>query len=112
MVAWLAVLVAQISGLWHVAGQLLTGAAGTAPPAGSATPTGLVIIAAVAVAAVIVAALARGGRAAVLLMDRPLTGRTRAQRRKSLSAAFQRQLNPDAPGRVRPRAPSPALAAA
>jgi Family of unknown function (DUF6412) len=44
--------------------------------------------------------------------SRPLTGRTRALREKSYGAAFQRQLNPDAEGRARPRAPGAAPAAA
>ena len=43
---------------------------------------------------------------------RPLTGQGVALREKSWSAAFQRQRDPDAAGRPRPRAPSAVPAAA
>ena len=103
MAVWLAALVAQLSGLWHVPGQFGGSPAGLAPG-----PSGLMIVATVAVAALVVVALARGGRAAALLMAVPLTGQARAQYRKSLGAACQRQRDPGARGRARPRAPSPA----
>lgn len=102
MVAWLAGLLMQVAAFWLPAGH----AAG--PPSAS----GLMTVAAVALTAMLAAFLARGGRIAAVLTARPLTGRAAALRRKSWSAAFQRQLNPDAAGRARPRAPSAAPAAA
>jgi hypothetical protein len=76
------------------------------------TPSGLVAIAAAALAGTVVALLAQSAWLAELAASGPLPGRAAALRRKSWSAAFQRQLNPDAPGRARPRAPSAAPAAA
>lgn len=108
MIAWLTAALAQFTGSWPLVGHLLAGLAG---PAGSAPTTGLMVLAAVALTGVLAAVLAYGGRAAVLTA-RPLTARANAQRDKSLGAAFQRQLNPDAAGRARPRAPSAAPAAA
>jgi hypothetical protein len=70
------------------------------------------VLAAVALTGMLAAVLAHGGRIAAVLTARPLTGRATALRRKSWCAAFQRQLNPDAAGRARPRAPSAAQAAA
>jgi hypothetical protein len=68
-------------------------------------------VAAVALTGMLVAFLAHGARIAAAVTARPLV-RAAAQREKSWSAAFQRQLNPDAAGRVRPRAPSAVPAAA
>jgi hypothetical protein len=75
-----------------------------------ATPSAVLAVAAVTLAAAVIAVLTRapwpgaaptaGPRLAVAL------------RRKSWGAAFQRQRNPDTPGRARPRAPSAAPAAA
>lgn len=76
------------------------------------TPSGLLAIAALALAGAIVALLAQSARLAGLASSLQLIGRAVALRRKSWSAAFQRQLNPDAPGHARPRAPSTAPAAA
>ncbi len=75
-------------------------------------PSGLMAVAAVALAGAVVALLAQSARLAEQYASGPLIGRAVALRRKSWSAAFQRQLNPDAPGHVRPRAPSAAPAAA
>jgi hypothetical protein len=102
MVALLAGLMTQVAGFWLPAGH------------SAATPSasGLMAVAAVALTAMLVAFLAHGGSIAAVITARPLTGRAAALRRKSWSAAFQRQLNPDAPGRARPRAPSAAPAAA
>jgi uncharacterized protein DUF6412 len=102
MVAWLAGTLMQMAAFWLSAGHL---AASPSAPA-------LMAVAAVALTAMLVAILARGGRLAAVLTARPLTSRAAALRRKSWSAAFQRQLNPDAAGRARPRAPSAAPAAA
>jgi len=100
MIAWFAVLLAQPAGYWPVSGHAV------------ATPSGLMAVAAIALTGVIIAFLAQGARIAAAVTARPLTGRAAALREKSWSAAFQRQLNPDAPGRARPRAPSAVPAAA
>jgi Family of unknown function (DUF6412) len=76
------------------------------------TPSGLMTIAAVALAGTVVALLAQAAWRGELAATAPLIGRAVALRRKSWSAAFQRQLNPDAPGHTRARAPSAAPAAA
>jgi hypothetical protein len=75
-------------------------------------PAALMTVAAVALACAVIALLAQSGCAAIALTAGPLRQRAAALRRKSLGAAFQRQLNPDAAGRPRPRAPSAAPAAA
>jgi hypothetical protein len=85
--------------------QLLTAQADVRPAA-------MLSIAAAALAGAIVALLAQAARLAGALHGGPLLQRTAALRRKSWSAVFQRQLNPDAAGHVRPRAPSAAPAAA
>jgi Family of unknown function (DUF6412) len=100
MVAWIA------GWLTHIAGFSLF--AGHASPSAS----GLMAVAAIALTAMLVAVLAHGARVAAVVTARPMTGRAAALREKSWSAAFQRQLNPDAAGRARPRAPSAAPAAA
>lgn len=102
MVAWLAGTLTQLAGFW-----LPTGHAAEA-----ASASGLMAVAAIALTAMVVAFLARSGQIAAVITARPLTGRAAALRSKSWSAAFQRQLNPDAAGRARPRAPSAAPAAA
>ncbi len=76
------------------------------------TPSGLVAVAAVALAGTVMALLAQSAWLGELTSSGPLIGRAVALRRKSWSAAFQRLLNPDAPGHARPRAPSAAPAAA
>jgi Family of unknown function (DUF6412) len=102
MVAWLVSAVAQLISYWLPAGH----AAATAPSA-----SGLMALAAVALTGMLVAFLAHGARIAAAVTARPLTGRAVALREKAWSAAFQRQLDPDAAGRTRPRAPSAAPAA-
>jgi hypothetical protein len=101
MVAWLAGLVTYLTGSWLPAGHVAT----------SPAVSGLMALAAVALAGMVVAFLAHGARIAAAVTARPLV-RAVALREKSWSAAFQRQLNPDAPGRARPRAPSAVPAAA
>jgi hypothetical protein len=96
----LAAAIAQVAGCWQLATHAVT------------TPSGLVALAAIALAGLVLAFLAHGARIASAVTSRPLTGRAAALRRKSWSAAFQRQLNPDAAGHARPRAPSAAPAAA
>jgi hypothetical protein len=67
-------------------------------------------VAAVALTGMLVAFLAHGARIAAAITARPLV-RAATLRVKSWSAAFQRQLNPAAAGRSRPRAPSAVPAA-
>jgi Family of unknown function (DUF6412) len=102
MVVWLAGALAQLAGLWPSAGHA----------AASPSASGLMALAAVALTGMLIAFLAHGARIAAAVTAGPLTGRAAALREKSWSAVFQRQLNPDAAGRPRPRAPSAAPAAA
>ena len=76
----------------------------------TATPSGVLALATVALAAAVLAALSRSPLPGLTLATGPRL--TVALRRKSWSAVFQRQRNPDTPGRARPRAPSAAQAAA
>jgi hypothetical protein len=101
MVAWLVGAAAQLAGFWLPAGHVAAGP----------SPSGLMAVAAVALTGMLVAFLAHGARIAAPVSARPLV-RAATLRVKSWSAAFQRQLNPDAAGRSRPRAPSAALTAA
>jgi hypothetical protein len=100
MVAWLVALAAQLAGFWLPAGH-----------AAGPSPSGLMVVAAVALTGMLAAFLAHGARIAATVTARPLV-RAATLRVKSWSAAFQRQLNPDAAGRSRPRAPSVTPAAA
>jgi len=93
-------LIGQLAGYVHLASHALT------------TPSGLLAVAAIALTSMLVAFLAYGARIAAAVTARPLTGRGVALRKKSWSAAFQRQRDPDAAGRARPRAPSAVPAAA
>jgi hypothetical protein len=76
------------------------------------TPSALMAIGAVVMAGALIGLLARSGWLGRTLSAGPLLRRSVALRRKSWGAAFQRQLNPDAAGHARPRAPSAAPAAA
>jgi hypothetical protein len=78
-------------------------------PAGSA---GMLAAMTVVLAGLALALLAHGAGITGAVASRPLTSRTRALREKSYGAVFQRQLNPDAEGHPRPRAPGAAPAAA
>jgi Family of unknown function (DUF6412) len=79
----------------------------------SATPSGVLALATLTLAAALIAVLARAAWPSAALTTGPvLQQRGVALRRKSWGAAFQRQRNPDTPGRARPRAPSAAQAAA
>ena len=83
------------------------------PPAQAySRPSAALAIAAVALACAIITLLAQAAWLAGALQHGPLLQRAVALRRRSWSAAFQRQLNPDAAGHARPRAPSAAPAAA
>lgn len=90
----------QLSGILH----------GLIQPTGGARD--LVAVAALALAALAVAIVASNGKIAAALTLGPLTGRATSLRVKAWSAVFQRQRDPDAAGRARPRAPSAAPAAA
>jgi hypothetical protein len=98
---WLVGAVTYLTGYW-----LRTEHVATSPSA-----SGLMAVAAVALAVMLAAFLAHGARIAAAVTARPLV-RAVALREKSWSAAFQRQLNPDAAGRARPRAPTAVPAAA
>ncbi len=100
MVAWLVGVLTQLAGCCLPAGHV----------AATPSPSGLMAVAAVALTGMLVAFLAHGARIAAAITARPLI-RAAALRVKSWSAAFQRQLNPDAAGRSRPRAPSAVPAA-
>jgi Family of unknown function (DUF6412) len=96
----LAIAAAQLAACWQLAGH---------PSAGSA---GVLAIAALALASAFLAVLAHTGLPGRAVTAGPLLRRAVALRRKSWGAAFQRQRDPDAAGRARPRAPSAAPAAA
>ncbi len=96
----LAGLIGQFAGYWHLASHALT------------TPSGLLALAAVALTGLLVALVARTASITAALSTLPLTRRAAALREKSWLARFQRQLDPDAAGRPRPRAPSAVPAAA
>jgi len=83
-------------------------------PTGHALPLAseLIAIAAMTLAGVAIGMLARSARLASAEQAGALLKRALSERRKSWSAVFQRQRNPDAAGRARPRAPSAAPAAA
>jgi hypothetical protein len=101
MAAWLVGAVTQLTGYWLPAGH-----AATAPSA-----SGLMAVAALVLTGMLVAFLAHSARIAATVTARPLV-KAATLREKSWSAAFQRQLDPDAAGRARPRAPSAGPAAA
>ncbi len=89
--------------LWHL-GLLLTGA-------GALTIVSTAVLAAVLIG-LVAAVAADGARIARMATAPPLTRRVAGLRDKSWSAAFQRQRDPAAAGRPRPRAPSAVPAAA
>ena len=97
---------ALITFLGHVAGFILLGPAG---------PVGLTILSAAVLAAVltglVAVTIAGSARIARSITAAPLRGRASGLQKKSWSAAFLRQRDPDAAGRPRPRAPSAAPAA-
>ena len=101
MVAWLVSVLTPLTGYWLPAGHA------------AATPSasGLMAVAAIALTGMLAAFIAHSARIAAVVTARPLV-RAATLREKSWSAAFQRQLNPDAAGRTRPRAPSAVPAAA
>jgi hypothetical protein len=96
----LAIAAAQLAAWWPLAGH--------AP----ATPGSALAFAAVALVATLLAVVAHARLTGSTIPAGPLLRRAIALRRKSWGAAFQRQRDPDAAGRARPRAPSAAPAAA
>jgi hypothetical protein len=98
---WCVASTARLGGF--LAGALLLGAL-------PASPRDLLAVTALAVVGLAVALLAGGPHPA--LAAGPLPARQAALREKAWSAAFQRQRDPDAAGRPRPRAPGAAPAAA
>jgi len=93
MITWL------LAELFRLGGRLI------GPGQLAVSPRDLLAVTAIALVGLAVALLACG-------IAGPLTGRAAALREKSWSAAFQRQRDPDAAGRPRPRAPGTAPAAA
>jgi hypothetical protein len=100
-------------------GPLVTPAVAFAPLAASwqllthpPTASSMLAVAAVVLASLALAFLAHAARIATAVTARPLTGRASALREKARSAVYQRQIDPDAAGHSRPRAPSAAPAAA
>jgi hypothetical protein len=89
-----------LAGYWHLAIHALT------------TPPGLLALAAIVLTGMLVALIARNASVTAARTALPLTSRAAALREKSWLARFQRQLDPDAAGRARPRAPAAAPAAA
>jgi hypothetical protein len=75
-------------------------------------PQRLAVLAVAVLAAVALGALAAGASLTRTTAGLPVLRRVAALREKSWRVAFQRQRDPDARGRTRPRAPSAARAAA
>jgi hypothetical protein len=90
----------QLAGLLHLPSLAIT------------TPSGLLALAAIALTGALIALIARNAGITAALTTLPLTGRVAGLREKAWLARFQQQLDPDAPGRARPRAPSAVPAAA
>jgi Family of unknown function (DUF6412) len=100
LLAILGIATAELESRWQLTQQAV------------AAPSVLLAFAAIALAGAIVALLATAGSLARAFAAGPLLQRAVALRRKSWGAVFQRQLNPDAAGHARPRAPSAVPAAA
>jgi hypothetical protein len=98
-------LLALLAGLWQIAAHLPAAPTGTTALAATALATTVL-------AGVMIAALVVGGLPTRGFGPAPLISRAAALRKKSWSAAFIPQRDPDAPGNTRPRAPSAGPAAA
>ena len=102
-------------GSWLSRGILPAGASGALwlllAAGAPARPAGLLAVAAVALTCLLLAVLASGARLGAAASASPRAARA-ALRQKAWRAAFLPQLDPDAPGRARPRAPSACPAAA
>lgn len=99
----LVVAVAAVTACWQL---------GTQPAMSRSGLVAVAAVAAIVLTGMVITFLALAARIGVAVTARPLTGRAAALRRKSWSAAFQRQRDPDAAGHPRPRAPSAVPAAA
>jgi hypothetical protein len=97
---------AVLSGLLTLIGQL------TGVWQSVATPSGLLAVGALVLAGLLALAVARMAATSAALTVAPMRRRAAAIRQKSWSARFQRLTDPDAAGRVRPRAPGAVPAAA
>jgi hypothetical protein len=109
------VLRAEVAVVLGALGAIATAAATTwMQPTAHALPIAseLMAIAAITLAGAVIAMLARSARLTSTEQAGALLKRAIAERRKSWGAVFQRQRNPDAAGRARPRAPSAAPGAA
>jgi Family of unknown function (DUF6412) len=93
---------------WQLAVISTTTLFGVSP----ASPSGMFAAAALVLTGLALAFLAHAARIATAVTTRPLTGRAIALRAKSRDARPQRELDPDAPGHIRPRAPGTVPAAA
>jgi len=92
--------------LWQVAGHLL------AVLMWADTPQRVAVLTVAVLAVAVVGSLAVGASLAGAAAGLPVLRHLTALREKSWRVAFQRQRNPNARGRTRPRAPSVAHAAA
>jgi hypothetical protein len=109
------VLRAEVAVVLSVLGAIATAVATTwQQPTAHALPLAseLMAIAAITLVGAVIAMLARSARLTSAEQAGALIKRAIAERRKSWGAVFQRQRNPDAAGRARPRAPSAVPAAA
>ena len=95
-----------LSWLWQVAGHLL------AVLMWADTPQRVAVLTVAVLAVAVVGCLAVGASLAGAAAGLPVVRHLTALREKSWRVAFQRQRDPDARGRTRPRAPSAAQAAA
>jgi hypothetical protein len=97
-----------LAGLWQVAGHLL------AVLMWADTPQRAALLTVAVLAVAVIGRLAAGASLAGATAGQPVRRRIAALRDRDRSArvAFQRQRDPDARGRTRPRAPSAAPAAA
>jgi hypothetical protein len=99
-------LTGALAALSQLAGHLL------AILAWADNPQRLAVLTVAVLAAVALGALAAGASLTRTTAGLPVLRRVTALREKSWRVAFQRQRDPDARGRTRPRAPSAAFAAA
>ena len=99
-------MLSALAWLWQVAGHLL------AVLMWADTPQRVAVLTVAVLAVAVVGSLAVGASLAGAAAGLPVLRHLTALREKSWRVAFQRQRNPNARGRTRPRAPSAAHAAA
>jgi hypothetical protein len=95
-----------LSWLWQLAGHLL------AVLMWADTPQRIAVLTVAVLTVAVVGSLAVGASLAGAAAGLPVSRRVTVLREKSWRVAYQRQRDPDARGRTRPRAPSAAQAAA